>query len=134
MLYCAVQQFWREIKCRVVEDVEWSTASQCFKTHMKALGRLEPTTMPLTIETLRQVDGGCLALYNIPYSGPLRGAGVAAGEPATVVAPVGGRLVVFESHLFHEVLPAHRSRFVRRRLHEKEQGVGSTTRRCEGLR
>ncbi|GLI62639.1 hypothetical protein VaNZ11_005305 [Volvox africanus] len=58
-----------------------------------------------------QVDGGCLALYNVPYSGPLFGCGLAAGEPATVVAPVGGRLVVFESHLFHEVLPAHRNRY-----------------------
>ncbi|GLC55882.1 hypothetical protein PLESTB_001039600 [Pleodorina starrii] len=58
-----------------------------------------------------QADGGCLALYNVPYSGPLRGRGLAAGEPATVVAPLGGRLVVFESHLFHEVMPAYRSRY-----------------------
>ncbi len=58
-----------------------------------------------------QTDGGCLALYNVPYSGPLRCAGLVAGEPATVVAPTGGRLLIFESHLFHEVLPAHRNRY-----------------------
>ncbi|EFJ43296.1 hypothetical protein VOLCADRAFT_96541 [Volvox carteri f. nagariensis] len=57
-----------------------------------------------------QVDGGCLTLYNVPYTGPLRGCGLAMGEPATVVAPLGGRLVVFESHLSHEVLPTFRNR------------------------
>ncbi|KAG2482984.1 hypothetical protein HYH03_018110 [Edaphochlamys debaryana] len=56
-------------------------------------------------------DGGCLALYNLPYTGRLANAGLERCEPAAVVAPVGGRLVLFQSHLFHEVLPSHRHRY-----------------------
>jgi hypothetical protein len=40
-----------------------------------------------------------------------QGLGFLSGEPAVVIAPLGGRLVVFESHLEHEVLPAHRERY-----------------------
>ena len=86
-----------------------------------------------------QADGGQLALYNWRYSGQRAscatgcgsgvaaglaeaagpeeagasswGAGVAGGEPALLVAPLGGRLLVFESHLDHEVLPAHQRRY-----------------------
>ncbi|EIE25897.1 hypothetical protein COCSUDRAFT_60908 [Coccomyxa subellipsoidea C-169] len=36
--------------------------------------------------------------------------GYAAGEPAVVVAPMANRLVVFESNIAHEVLPAHEAR------------------------
>ena len=39
------------------------------------------------------------------------GLGWAAGEPATCVAPLGARLVVFESTIEHEVLPAHAPRY-----------------------
>ena len=38
------------------------------------------------------------------------GTGLQCGEPAVLVAPLGGRLLVFESHLWHEVMPAHRHR------------------------
>ncbi|GFR46697.1 hypothetical protein Agub_g8316, partial [Astrephomene gubernaculifera] len=69
-----------------------------------------------------QTDGGCLALYSAPHHHhhphpnhpnhpSLRGAGLAAGEPALLVAPVGGRLLLFESHLQHEVMPAYRHRY-----------------------
>jgi Rps23 Pro-64 3,4-dihydroxylase Tpa1-like proline 4-hydroxylase len=54
-----------------------------------------------------QAGGGQLALYNTQHSGPLRGCGYSAGEPATLVAPLAGRLLVFESRLEHEVLPSH---------------------------
>jgi hypothetical protein len=37
-------------------------------------------------------------------------AGHLAGEPALLVAPTGGRLLVFDSCLPHEVLPAHKTR------------------------
>jgi hypothetical protein len=37
--------------------------------------------------------------------------GWSAGEPATLIAPLGGRLVVFESRVEHEVLPAHAERW-----------------------
>lgn len=37
-------------------------------------------------------------------------AGHLAGEPALLVAPTGGRLLVFDSRLPHEVLPAHKTR------------------------
>ncbi len=74
-----------------------------------------------------QAHGGSLALYNVPYSGPLYGRGVEAGEPATLVAPLGGRLVVFEGHLFHEVLPAHSHRWERHRL-----DVGCTDKHIHG--
>ena len=81
-----------------------------------------------------QVDGGQLALYNAAYSthdpsthsarpGAAAGGisstagsdappppGHLAGEPALLVAPTGGRLLVFDSRLPHEVLPAHRTR------------------------
>jgi hypothetical protein len=53
-----------------------------------------------------QAGGGQLALYNSPYQGPLEGRGYGAGEPALLVAPLGGRLLVFESRLDHEVLPS----------------------------
>eukprot|EP00877_Chromochloris_zofingiensis_P015121 jgi/Chrzof1/9863/Cz04g18220.t1 len=58
-----------------------------------------------------QTDGGALVLYNGAYMGPLLGAGVTAGEPAVTIAPLGGRLVVFDSRLDHEVLPAFASRY-----------------------
>ncbi|KAI8476494.1 MAG: GlcNAc-domain-containing protein [Monoraphidium minutum] len=55
----------------------------------------------------RYADGGQLALYNFtPPAGP----GLAGGEPALLVAPLSGRLLVFESGQEHEVLPAHRVR------------------------
>lgn len=38
------------------------------------------------------------------------GAGYLAGEPALLVSPMGGRLLVFDSALPHEVLPAHKTR------------------------
>lgn len=38
------------------------------------------------------------------------GAGYLAGEPALLVSPMGGRLLVFDSTLPHEVLPAHNTR------------------------
>ena len=57
-----------------------------------------------------QEHGGQLALYNSAYQGPLLGAGYLSGEPAVVVAPLGGRLLMFDSHLDHEVLPAHHQR------------------------
>lgn len=78
-----------------------------------------------------QVDGGQLALYNAacsrhnldkqqpnPCSSTLTsqdddcdtGKGYLAGEPALLVAPTGGRLLVFDSRLPHEVLPAHKTR------------------------
>ncbi|KAG2425670.1 hypothetical protein HXX76_013512 [Chlamydomonas incerta] len=44
-------------------------------------------------------------------AGGQAGSGLAGGEPAVVVAPLGGRLLLFESHLWHEVLPAHRHRY-----------------------
>lgn len=34
------------------------------------------------------------------------------GEPSTVIAPLAGRLVVFDSRLPHEVLPTHARRQV----------------------
>jgi len=37
-------------------------------------------------------------------------AGYLSREPAVLVAPLGGRLLVFDSSLPHEVLPAHRNR------------------------
>jgi hypothetical protein len=53
-------------------------------------------------------------LYNLggpPDMGnPLDGPGLEGGEPATVVAPLGGRLLLFDSRLAHEVLPAQRHR------------------------
>lgn len=68
-----------------------------------------------------QSDGGQLALYNATHStstststtsssSSAAGAGFQAGEPALVVSPLGGRLLVFDSRLPHEVLPAHRTR------------------------
>ena len=33
------------------------------------------------------------------------------GAPATIIAPLGGRLVVFESSTEHEVLPAYQQRY-----------------------
>ncbi len=58
-----------------------------------------------------QGDGGQLALYNTQHSGPLQGRGYSAGEPATLVAPLAGRLLLFESRLDHEVLPSHGRRW-----------------------
>ena len=40
------------------------------------------------------------------------GPGYLLGEPATVIAPLGGRLVVFDSRLHHEVLASHKPRLV----------------------
>lgn len=37
--------------------------------------------------------------------------GYAAGEPAMVVAPIGNRLVIFESNIPHEVLPTNTPRY-----------------------
>lgn len=68
---------------------------------------------------LLQKDGGQLALYNAACckmpgatSADLEQAvGYSAGEPALMVAPLAGRLLVFDSRLEHEVLPAYRHRF-----------------------
>ena len=38
------------------------------------------------------------------------GPGYLLGEPATVIAPLGGRFVVFDSRLHHEVLASHKPR------------------------
>jgi len=37
--------------------------------------------------------------------------GITNGEPATLIAPLGGRLLVFESRMEHEVLPCNRVRY-----------------------
>lgn len=56
-------------------------------------------------------SGGQLAVYtHSPASGSAAKAGYLAGEPALLVAPLAGRLVVFDSALDHEVLPAHAPR------------------------
>jgi hypothetical protein len=70
---------------------------------------------------LPQTDGGQLALYNAAHhhsaasssssSSEPPAAGYLGGEPALVVSAVGGRLLVFDSRLQHEVLPAHRRRY-----------------------
>ncbi|CAL8470118.1 g9660 [Coccomyxa elongata] len=63
-------------------------------------------------------NGGQLCIYHMAHrwrsglkldreSSP----GYAAGEPALVVAPIGNRLVVFESNIPHEVLPTNAPRF-----------------------
>lgn len=39
-------------------------------------------------------------------------AGFENGEPATLIAPLGGRLLLFDSTLAHEVLPTHNTRCV----------------------
>ncbi|BDA44136.1 probable Egl nine homolog 3 at N-terminal half [Coccomyxa sp. Obi] len=63
-------------------------------------------------------NGGQLCIYHLAHkwrpgmkldrqSSP----GYAAGEPAMVVAPIGNRLVVFESNIPHEVLPTSAPRF-----------------------
>ncbi len=59
-----------------------------------------------------QEDGGALALYSCGrvVCGSGGAEGLAGGEPATLVAPLGGRLLVFRSELEHEVLPVHRER------------------------
>jgi len=36
---------------------------------------------------------------------------ISAGEPALLVSPTGGRLLLFDSRIPHEVLPAHRHRY-----------------------
>jgi Rps23 Pro-64 3,4-dihydroxylase Tpa1-like proline 4-hydroxylase len=58
--------------------------------------------------------GGQLCLYSAGGQGTASSAavpgGFAAGEPAVVVAPLSSRLVVFESGIPHEVLPAHACR------------------------
>ncbi|KAF8072911.1 hypothetical protein HT031_000571 [Scenedesmus sp. PABB004] len=64
-----------------------------------------------------QRDGGALALYNAAHAthGDSGGGGEPLGhlrgEPATLVAPLAGRVLVFEAGLQHEVLPAHRHRY-----------------------
>lgn len=86
-----------------------------------------------------QADGGQLAVYDTTYqpapkpggashavgshssqpasaaaeqfSGHSLPSGYEQGEPATLISPVGGRLVVFESHVDHEVLPAKSPRW-----------------------
>jgi hypothetical protein len=58
-----------------------------------------------------QAHGGSLVLYNMSSGCSNQGAGLEQGEPGLVVAPLGGRLLLFESHLEHEVLPAHRHRY-----------------------
>ncbi len=63
-----------------------------------------------TTQTNLQAHGGSLVVYNASHSGPLQGQGFMGGEPATLVAPLGGRLVVFDSRLDHEVLPVHQHR------------------------
>jgi hypothetical protein len=44
-------------------------------------------------------------------SGSAVGSGLDEGHPATVVPPVGGRLVVMDGRLLHEVLPAQAERY-----------------------
>jgi hypothetical protein len=72
--------------------------------------------------TLLQRDGGQLALYSaihsscsssssIPDTCGAEPAGYLAGEPALLVAPLAGRLLVFDARLPHEVLPAQRHRY-----------------------
>jgi hypothetical protein len=71
-----------------------------------------------------QRDGGQLALFNTPHtkhssskrtssSGSCdeQPAGYLAGEPALLIAPLAGRLLVFDARLPHEVLPAQRHRY-----------------------
>lgn len=43
--------------------------------------------------------------------GTTHGSGAENGEPHVSIAPIGGRLVVFESHIEHEVLPTQRPRY-----------------------
>ncbi|KAK9916189.1 hypothetical protein WJX75_009844 [Coccomyxa subellipsoidea] len=64
------------------------------------------------------LHGGQLCIYNLADRwrpglklDPQMSPGYAAGEPAVVVAPIGGRLVVFESNTAHEVLPAQVPRY-----------------------
>jgi hypothetical protein len=69
--------------------------------------------------TLSQSDGGQLALYSAVHSSSSSSqdtcsaepAGYLAGEPALLVAPLAGRLLVFDARLPHEVLPAQRHRY-----------------------
>jgi hypothetical protein len=69
---------------------------------------------------LSQSDGGQLCLYSAVHSSSSSSsrdtcsaepAGYLAGEPALLVAPLAGRLLVFDARLPHEVLPAQRHRY-----------------------
>ncbi|KAK9819250.1 hypothetical protein WJX81_000875 [Elliptochloris bilobata] len=55
-------------------------------------------------------DGGELRLYPFGESA-LHGMGCEGGEATTLVPPVGGRLVIFDSRIEHEVLPARLCRY-----------------------
>lgn len=87
---------------------------------------LSPRCCPPTCvdSAVVQKDGGQLVLYNAAYSrmdagkiepgspGTQESAqGYLAGEPALLVAPLAGRLLVFNSRLEHEVLPAYKHRY-----------------------
>lgn len=93
-----------------------------------------------------QEDGGQLVLYNAAHSridGPAAetadasvlqaAAGYLGGEPAMLVAPLAGRLLVFDSKYEHEVLPAQRHRysitvfFYKRETHTSESSATAAT-------
>lgn len=66
----------------------------------------------------RPEDGGQLVVYDqahppeaaLAHGEAALASGLDAGLPGTVVPPLGGRLVVFDSRLVHEVLPAQMER------------------------
>eukprot|EP00879_Flechtneria_rotunda_P018527 GHRR01019440.1.p1 GENE.GHRR01019440.1~~GHRR01019440.1.p1 ORF type:complete len:449 (+),score=168.94 GHRR01019440.1:347-1693(+) len=88
-------------------------------------GRTVSALLYLNSDWDAQVDGGQLVLYNAVHtacgsngssSADAAGSvgapfGYLAGEPALVVSPIAGRLLVFDSRLNHEVLPAQKHRY-----------------------
>lgn len=79
------------------------------------------------------LHGGQLCIYNLADRwrpglklDPQMSPGYAAGEPAVVVAPIGGRLVVFESNTAHEVLPAQVPRYISPQISLCNIGYAST--------
>ena len=60
-----------------------------------------------------KLDGGQLCLYHKPTGDQIQACGdqvKACGEQATVVAPTGDTLVIFDSHMEHEVFPSFADR------------------------
>lgn len=71
------------------------------------------TTVLFAVDWDSKLNGGQLCLYHKPTGDQGKACGdqgQACGDQATVVAPAGDTLVIFDSHMEHEVFPSFADR------------------------